>query len=82
LSVRAPGHPVLDANLAWHQDEGPTHMVVWATAQPTEIRTADGDVMQGDPFDVIWFDNSRVWHRQPLGTDETSRWFVSVRCRA
>jgi hypothetical protein len=87
ISVRVPResapapHP---DNLQWHQDgggaEGTTqHMVIWASELPTDILTSRG-VYAVQPFEVIWFDNTRVLHRQPTGTDETSRWFVSIRC--
>jgi hypothetical protein len=55
-------------------------MVVWASEQPTEIRLSDGTEYDAAPFDLTWFDNDRVHHRQPTGTDETRRWFVAVRC--
>lgn len=87
ISVRVPQgiapHP---DNLQWHQDGGgpagtTRHMVVWASEQPTEIRaTNQGAISRIAPFDVVWFDNDRCWHRQPAGTDETRRWFVSIRC--
>lgn len=85
ISVRVPmglaPHP---DNLQWHQDgggaEGTTrHMVVWASEQPTEIRTAAGETVSF-PGELVWFDNTRVSHRQPAGTDETQRWFAAVRC--
>lgn len=86
VSVRIPDarvtvHP---DNLEWHQDGGGVagtvrHMIVWASEQPTEIR--EGDVVfRGDPYDLVWFDNDTAFHRQPTGTDEGQRWFVSIRC--
>lgn len=80
---RAPQPP--DANLEWHHDGGGVdgttrHMVVWASEQPTELRTSDGGRPATEPFDVVWFDNDRAEHRQPRGTDEARRWFCSVRC--
>ncbi len=86
ISVRVPmgiePHP---DNLEWHQDggglEGTTrHMVVWASEHPTEIKASTGEVLSFAPFDVIFLDNDHAVHRQPRGTDERSRWFVSVRC--
>lgn len=86
VSVRVPStaapHP---DNLDWHQDGGgdagtTKHMVVWATEMPTEIRLPDGQVFVGEPYDLVWFDNTKCWHRQPTGTNESSRWFVSIRC--
>ncbi len=87
ISVRTPdarveAHP---DNLEWHQDGGgplgtTRHMVVWASEQPTELKLTDGSVFVGDPYDLVWFDNDVVFHRQPRGTDEGMRWFVSVRC--
>lgn len=80
---RAPDPP--QANLEWHHDgggvEGTTrHMVVWASEQPTELKTSNGERPHTEPFDVVWFDNDKAFHRQPTGTDEKKRWFVSVRC--
>lgn len=80
---RAPEPP--PANLAWHHDGGGVdgttrHMVVWASEQPTELKTSAGDRVVTQPFDLVWFDNDRAFHRQPTGTDETRRWFVAVRC--
>ena len=82
ISVRIPqGIPPHPDNLEWHQDGMPSyHMVVWATEMPTEIRTSAGAIVQGEPYDLVWFDNTTVFHRQPRGTDESKRWFVSIRC--
>jgi hypothetical protein len=86
ISVRVPqGIPPHPDNLEWHQDGGGAagtthHMVVWASEQPTEIRRADGSIVVADPFDLVWFDNTIVQHRQPRETDETQRWFVAIRC--
>lgn len=87
VSVRIPDPrvPVHPDNLAWHQDGGGVagttrHMVVWASEQPTEIRLPDESVFVGEPFDLVWFDNDVVKHRQPAGTDEGRRWFLAVRC--
>lgn len=86
ISVRVPMgiEPMYD-NLQWHQDgggvEGTTrHMVVWASEMPTEIKTSDGDEMRFEPLDLIWFDNDKAFHRQPMNTRADQRWFVSVRC--
>ena len=82
ISVRIPQgitpHP---DNLEWHQDGMPAyHMVVWANEDHTEVRTSTGELFQAAPYDVVWFDNTKASHRQPTGTDESRRWFVSVRC--
>lgn len=87
ISVRTPdarvtAHP---DNLQWHQDGGglagtTRHMIVWANEQPTELQLPDGSVFIGDPFDLVWFDNDVVLHRQPTGTDEGRRWFTAIRC--
>jgi hypothetical protein len=88
ISVRVP-QPDAEAphpnNLEWHQDgggaEGTTqHMVIWASEQPTELRDADGTLFAAQPGELVWFDNTVAWHRQPRGTDETRRWFVAIRC--
>ncbi len=87
VSVRIPDPrvPVHPDNVQWHQDGGGSagttrHMIVWASEQPTEIRLPDGSVFIGQPHDLVWFNNDVVQHRQPLGTDEGRRWFVSIRC--
>lgn len=88
ISVRVPDprapepHP---DNLQWHQDGGgdagtTKHMVIWASETPTELRTSDGQLFTAQPYELVWFDNCRAWHRQPTGTNEQSRWFVAVRC--
>ena len=88
ISIRIPHaaapepHP---NNLEWHQDgggpDGTTHhMIIWASEMPTELRKSDGTIVSLEPFDLVWFDNTVCWHRQPRGTDETRRWFIAVRC--
>jgi hypothetical protein len=73
ISVRIPqGIPPPGANLHWHQDGGGSagtthHMVIWASEQPTELRDEDGTVFIPQPGDVVWFDNTIAWHRQPTG---------------
>lgn len=88
VSVRIPTPQSPDPhpnNLEWHQDgggpEGTTkHMVVWASEQPTELKDVDGSVFIAEPGDVVWFDNTQAFHKQPRGTDEARRWFVAIRC--
>jgi len=88
IGVRVPhANAVIspDANRAWHQDgggaEGTTHhMIVWATEDPTDLRTSEGQEFRGEPFDLVWFDNTKAFHKQPLGTNEHTRWFLAVRC--
>ena len=80
---RAPEPPA--ANLEWHHDGGGTegttrHMVLWASEQPTELQTSAGSRVETQPFDLVWVDNDRAFHRQPTGTNEQRRWFVSIRC--
>lgn len=88
IGVRVP-HPVAPAphpdNLEWHQDGGGIagtthHMVVWASEQPTDLRNSDGQLFVTPLKAVIWYDNTKAFHKQPRGTDETRRWFVAVRC--
>jgi hypothetical protein len=86
ISVRLPqGIPPPENNLHWHQDGGGAdgttqHMVIWASEQPTELKTSTGAVVPIQPLDVVWFDNTKAWHQQPTGTNETTRWFVAIRC--
>lgn len=86
ISVRPPQgvtpHP---DNLDWHQDGGGAagttqHMVVWASHWPTELKTSDGQLFETPVASIVWFDNTRAWHRQPTGADEEVRWFVAIRC--
>lgn len=81
--VNAPQPP--QANLEWHQDgggaEGTTHhMVVWASEMPTELKSSTGERFYQEPFDLVWYDNTKAWHRQPTGTNEQTRWFCAIRC--
>jgi hypothetical protein len=80
--LAAPPHP---DNLEWHQDGGGAagttkHMIIWASETPTNLKTSSGVEVDINPLDVVWFDNTLVFHKQPQGTDEAKRWFVSVRC--
>lgn len=86
IGVRIPQgispHP---NNLEWHQDgggaEGTTkHIVLWASERPTELKTSDGALVSIEPYTLVWIDNTKAFHRQPRGTDESSRWFLAVRC--
>ncbi len=85
ISVREPGSMIHPDNLAWHHDGGGTagsvrHMVVWASEMPTQIQSADGAEMSGEPYDLVWFNNDVAKHRQPEGTNPDTRWFAAVRC--
>lgn len=92
VGVRTPHDQAPDpapANLEWHQDgrhpgeamEGTTrHIVVWASEQPTEIRTSTGEEFTAQPYELVWVNNDVACHRQPRGTNEQRRWFLAVRC--
>lgn len=88
IGVRVPHEHAPDPhpdNLQWHQDgggaEGTTHhMIVWANEQPTELRDSLGEIFETPLGSVVWYDNTKVFHRQPTGTDERHRWFVAIRC--
>ena len=72
-------------NLQWHQDGGGSagttkHMVVWAVEMPTELKTSAGERIYTQPFDLVWFDNTKAFHRQPTGTNEHTRWWCGIRC--
>ena len=86
VGIRIPSetepHP---DNLEWHQDGGgpdgiTRHMVVWATEMPTELRLSDNIFFTGKPYELIWFNNYIVWHRQPKNTRPMERWFLAIRC--
>lgn len=80
---RAPEpHP---DNLEWHQDGGGAagttkHMIVWATEDTTELKTSAGEYFRGQPYELVWYDNTKAFHRQPRGTNEQRRWWLAVRC--
>ena len=88
IGVRIPHDRAPDPhqdNLQWHQDGGGSagtthHMIVWASEQPTELKTSAGDIFMTPRHAVVWYDNTKACHRQPMGTDETRRWFVAIRC--
>lgn len=86
VSIRVPSSTAVHPdNLAWHQDGGgllgtTQHMILWANQQPTHLKDAAGQPIAFAPGEVIWFDNTQCWHKQPSDTDETTRWFISVRC--
>lgn len=72
-------------NQQWHQDgSGPEgtvrHMVVWTNENPTYLKDSSGVEFRGEPFELIWFDNDNVFHRQPIDIRPETRWFMSVRC--
>jgi len=85
LDIRVPQgiapHP---NNLEWHQDGGGVegtirHMIVWASEEPTHIKTAVGEFV-GESYDLVWFNNDTAWHKQPCETNPNTRWFLGVRC--
>jgi hypothetical protein len=90
INVRNPGaSPAYEAGQlnpqSWHVDfEGPRgnvkHMTVWATEDPTEVRDRGGTVFRFNPFDLIWFDNFEMEHRQPTTVRHGHRWFACVQC--
>lgn len=88
IGVRTPHEQAQQppaANLEYHQDGGGLegtirHMVVWASEQPTEIRTSAGEEFVGQPYELVWVDNDHACHRQPRGTNEQQRWFLAIRC--
>lgn len=86
VGVRVPPSPPPPApNLEWHQDGGGVagttrHIVLWASEDPTYIKTSDGVELRGEPFDLVWIDNDKAFHRQPSDTNEQTRWFLAVRC--
>lgn len=79
------GQVVHPDNMEWHQDGGgpigiTRHMIVWSTETPTEIKSSEGEVFSFEPFDLVWFDNFKAFHRQPRNTRPNHRWFLAVRC--
>lgn len=88
IGVRVPhdlAQPPHPDNLQWHQDgggiEGTTHhMIVWSSEQPTNLKSSTGQLFDTPTGSVVWYDNTKAYHKQPEGTDETKRWFVAIRC--
>lgn len=86
ISVAAHNQTVIhEDNRQWHQDGGGKlgtvrHMVVWATEDPTYMRGSDGAEYRGLPFELMWFNNDTVFHRQPPDIHPESRWFAAIRC--
>lgn len=86
IGVAAQNQTVIHPdNQQWHQDGGGTagttrHMVVWATETPTYLRDSSGSEFRGEPYELVWFDNDKAFHRQPVDINPATRWFVSVRC--
>jgi len=73
------------ANLEWHQDGGgdagtTKHMVIWACEMPTDLKLSTGEIFSTSPFDLVWIDNTKCFHKQPTGTNEATRWFCAIRC--
>ena len=55
----------------WHQD-GDTStddmnfgMIVWASRQPTELKTLDGKIVNLKPYHIYYFHNQEFYHRRP-----------------
>lgn len=88
IGIRVPLPTTPDppgANLEWHQDgggiEGTTHhMIVWASEDPTHVKSSDGIEFKYEAGDVVWYNNTLAFHKQPSTTNDKHRWFVSVRC--
>ncbi len=71
----------------WHRDGLPDptdregvpsvrYLILWSNQTPTELRGADGRLIESRPCDVMLIDNHRVWHRSPPA--EEGRWFVGL----
>lgn len=76
IEVRDPEYNARNTPTYWHRDAAGSRMMIaiWANVRPTEIRFADGSLLQTRDGDVILFDNDEVEHRAP--DDQTGRWFV------
>lgn len=62
----------------WHHDDAGYRsgfrFIVWSNTRPTEVRFADGTLLETKDGDVILIDNDEVEHRAPA--DQAGRWFV------
>lgn len=69
----------------WHNDCGSTSTwcFVWADRVPTEIKAVDGSTFQGQPCELVAFNNHVLQHRHPSmpRQQRNQRNFVIVRMR-
>lgn len=80
IEVRYPGFGII----RFHKDTGALDgewMAMWCSKEPTEILFEDGVVKQGDPGDLVLFNNFNVKHHTPLSAQRvTNRWCVRMGC--
>lgn len=69
------GNDVLD----WHSDTNFWRAIVlWADNYPTEVKLPNGEIVAGDPNDVVYINNDTCKHRMPVFPPDTKRNFVRV----
>ena len=79
---RAPVHDTID--LDWHRDGDITGanmncgIVLWSNICPTQIKQANGEIVQPQPFEVVLFNNLDVVHRRPPNAPQ-KRWLFRQR---
>lgn len=78
VEVRDPGrNQYVEASKTWHREASSSKFLiaVWSNVRPTEVRFADGRLLEGaQDGDIILVDNNEVEHRAPA--DQTDRWFI------
>lgn len=74
------------ADLQWHQDgdtsgaEMNCGLVVWASNTPTQVKLADGTIIQAEPYEVVHIRNRECVHRRPPNCPRV-RWFFRQRVK-
>jgi hypothetical protein len=69
----------------WHQDGDYGHIgmdhgiILWSSITPTQIKQ-DGVIATPRPFEVIYFDNTAVYHRRPPEAPR-DRWMYRMRVK-
>lgn len=77
IEVRSPEYNARNTPTYWHKDAESypnQKLAVWSNTRPTEIRFANGDLLQARDGDVILIDNDEVMHRAP--DNQADRWFI------
>ena len=79
---QAPKNDTID--LDWHRDGDITGadmncgIVLWSNKCPTQIKSANGEIVQPRPFEVVLFNNLDVVHRRPPNAPQ-KRWLFRQR---
>jgi hypothetical protein len=89
MEIRGPSPHAPATTHLWHRDsdtdvpDAPgrlTHLVMWASEDPTEFVNETGMIQSFEPYDLVWMDNVAWWHRSPPAANHLTRWFIGIRC--